>query len=491
MADQTPATPLGRTILDLNARPNTREWVPRRFEKLTALDERTVTREITFYIDFSRFPAEARPLKGNCLVVPLHRLERSSHAVTIATTDRYGELGRPTMKTERSLVVQGLEDKWREKLIGNAHAGELLASIARCVTPSRTRVPKILNLGGLIDPGRSAILDARDLARSSSMPEAQVREFVRDLTRWQDEYLLLIEIPTEWLVDERIIVTLRYNQDIQQAARVSLRTFVGTIRKLLGGSVSFGFNVSANRVADAQSGHISLSAPAGFRVIGAALRVNYRRRDDGADPLTVWYRDDDRLPTEAHVHVDTEGRSIQSANFMASFYAYKTGYFLETLIASWILFGIMQVFYDRMSEASVNFNVAKAGLDSELTAALILLLPAVVVTLITQRDSHRVASRSFALVRVLLAASAVASLAAAAMLALRASPEFGRTAWFWCWLVTLVVAARLTLGALVHWWRSGKLRMAILSWIWFWEDTQTRKQLRDIPVPERGRWWSR
>ncbi len=508
-----------------------RKWIRRRIERIKVIDERTIERESTLILDLGQIPVEALPYrtKSHTLVLPVDRLERSTHMVTNIRVVGGNGTTVPTHNQERDVIVEGLKTKWME-VVPQSTLGmmegllrrqpdglPLLARIFAVVyAMTHTEQHQLADgdqpveqealadgdetAGGDEPAERQSFLQTwRQLSRSDGdrieeciddaqrnplngrkLSKTQVGQLLGDLRRWQKSYLLLLELPAECLRDHRVTVTFRKSETIPGLTifgRRPIRSAIALFRKLVGGTLSSALQFSVRRaVGTAESTHILVTAPDGFRAVDGRLRVVYRPSAD-LEPVIVNYRDNHRLPSVAHVHVDTEGVPVESASFIVSFYAYKTGFFVESLIASWVLWGIVQVFYDRVSH--VGFDYGKAGLSAPLSAAIILLLPAAVVTLITQRDSHRVASKCFAIPRFLLASDAIATTGAASMLALGASHNVSRWGWFAALLTTQVVAARLTLGALVHEYRVSRGRSWIYRNYWALFDLQARRDLNE------------
>jgi hypothetical protein len=431
------------------------------------LDDRLVAREVKFFLDFTEIPPDDLPLlDAETMLVPLHRLNRHANANTQALVDNFGELGRPVAGVERSLVAAGLEARWRRK--NSAFGADLTEIVSECISHPTSGAPKLADSLHISEPLSAKLQRADRAAQEAVLAGQDLKDYKRDLVRWQEEYLLLVELPTSLLNSNRIVVTLRYEQTLEDDRRIGIKqAFVALRRVLFGSLASMSFRIPVGRVVDAESGHVTLAAPPGFRVVGAALRIDYRTDDPDA-PIPRWYRDRDRLPSEAHVVVDSQGRPIQSARFMASIYSFKIGFLTESLIASWLLVAIVQLFYNRAS--SSGFVPSNEHVDSNVAAAFILLMPAAVVTLITQRDGHRIAARCFALPRLLLAASAFASVSCAAMIALEVGGRVAQDGWFSCSLVAWSVAIRISIGYLVHWYRSSYLRYWLRTPIWVWED---------------------
>jgi hypothetical protein len=472
------ANPLGRTLLGLADRRTSRRWIRRRVDRVVVLDERTLTREVTLYCDLSRVPPADRPFKDSqTLILPIDRLPRREHVVTTAQVFGTGELMRPTRDRERALVTQGLREHWSD-VLQESTLDLIEETIRTPLLQLRFFARRKMRKSGAYDSVEDRAFKCAEHAdRHSERPlsAAQRRSLLSDVVRWQKDYLLLIELPIRLLDNDRVVVVVTMVEPIPgvrvfESGAFHFRRFLLLFRKAIGGSLSWAVKIAARRtIGVAESSHVNVEAPEGFRAVEGRLRVKYRvpgkhgSKKNGVEKGLVNYRDDDRLPGTAHVFVETTPFRVDEAWFIVSFYSYKTGFFTESLVASWVLFAVQWIFYDRVAQHGFVSAATTAGFDSALSAALILLLPAAVVTLISQRDSHRIASKCFAVVRFLLAMSAISSVAAASMLALQVSPAVGR----WGWRVTLwvsgVVAIRLTVGAMVHIWRTSRIRGWIFS----------------------------
>lgn len=346
-------------------------------------------------------------------------------------------------------MTEGLFDKWSRR--GVPH--DVLARVAEAIdiSPPGPAVP-FVSAGP--DLGQVEALKCAGLASAAGVDRADTYDFYRDIRRWQAKYLLLVEVPLGSLTSDRFVLALSYAESIPALTLFgdgwpSARRLFAVTRKVVAGSMSWGMRIPAPSVVDADTSHISIEAPSGFRAIDCALRVESVGPD--GRKLATWHRDDDWLRSAAHSIVRTEERRVTSADFMVNFYAYRTGFFLESLVSSLVLFGVLEVFYLRL--AKVHFVVQSAGLDSNLAAAVVLLVPAAVVALVSQRDAHRVASRAFALGRFLLALAAAANLAAATVLAMAPSREIADATFMVAAWTAGVAAGRLILGSVVHVWR--------------------------------------
>jgi hypothetical protein len=516
------AKPLGVRVLALSQPEVRTTWVRRRIERIRVVDEQTVDRESTLIIDLSEIPVSELPYDpiSQTLVLPVDRLERGEHMVTDVEAIGCDSCTVPTRSYERDLVVEDFHSRWettlpaptlkmmartlREKpdrLPLLARVIVVLVGMIKSFRAKRSRrvplVSRLRTAGGwralseswqkLSKSPRTKAQDCADnavenLPEGVELSDIQIGTLLVELEDWQRNALLLVELGRESLRDHRrLMIVLQSSETIPTLTvfgQHPFRAAFARLRKLMGGSLSSALQFSALRaVGTARSTHIMVEVPEGFRAVDGRLRVEYEPSDDKI--VEVVYRDFHRLPSVSHIHMEAEESTlVRDATFIVSFYAYRTGFFYESLIASWILWGIIQVFYDRV--ASVNFAYPKAHFDDPLAAALILLVPAALVTLITQRDSHRTASGCYALPRFLLAVDAIATTAAASTLALgRVELHISTKVWQAALLTTQIVAARLTLGALVHEFRVSRGRSWLFRPYWAIYDMQQMRELKE------------
>lgn len=194
------------------------------------------------------------------------------------------------------------------------------------------------------------------------------------------------------------------------------------------------------------------------------------------------YREDDRLRSSAHIFLPNHPYFVREATLVTNFYAYKSGLLVQTLFSTLILWGVVQAFYDRI--AAARFYISGAGIVEAYAAPLILLLPAAVATIVTQRDSHRIASRCSILPRFFAAAASTASAGAAIMLALDVPPDVARPGWRAALLVTQVAAARMAICYVVHLYRTSRLRAWLHDGVDAVTDSEDQERLLRYP-PDR------
>jgi len=455
--------PLGRRVLDFAVPAMSQQWLKRRVEQLHLINDRTVQRRVTFEVDLGGLPQARLPIDNRGVYfLPLTRLDRQSNTSCEVVAEGFRELHRATLAAERRLVCDGLTSRWAEAGFGEGTIKLIEQAVLE--PPARGRAL----LGGQQAPATilaDLVNTAREDTQHSRPPSSEViLSLLRDVERWQRRHLLIAEVPAEAFQNGQAVLVLTYQDAVSEQPLVSsildfrFRRYFGLIRKVLAGSMSSSLRIPVPGVGDSESAHVTLTAPPGFRAVDAALRVV-----DAQSEVALWFRDDNRLPASAHVTFHSRGRLIRDAQFLVSFYSYKTGFFIESLISSIVLWILLQITYDRLAHLRFDLPRFNATANPLSGVILVLLLPALIVVLITQRDQHRLASRCFAIPRLLLVISSLGSIAAATSLTLQVSPGTARDVWRVAVIVAAAVAIRTTLSALVHLWRLSLIRNTLVA----------------------------
>lgn len=466
---------LGLRLLEFAHPSSSKLWMRRRIEEIEVRDDRTISRRVTFHIDVRPVDPEKLPLEhrvgsilapgsgatfddhgGNprevALLVPLGRFDRRFHMVS--SIECCGnQLTRPTRVRERQLVEEALRAKWSDPLLSEGTFK--LAALALRAHRLAAWVPKPISE---VNESETLLLRFCESAAKDGFNEDDVYRLWIDLVRWQRSFLLVAELPSSYLKDGRAVISLAYSSPmpslyVVHGGRIDFKRLRQRARKIVAGTLSVPFTISVRgAIESAESAHVSVAAPPGFRVVGG--RLTYKYDENGTKKTeTLWDRDN--LPTTAHFTVRTEKRRVLEAQCVASFYAYKTGFFMESLLSSLALFGILLTFYTQISR--VGF-ADLSRLNSNLSAGIVLLLPALVVTLVTQRDSHRVASKCLAIPRLSLIGSVMANVAASLTIALEVRPTTARLVWSVAIWVSGLVALRFVISSWVHAWRISRTR---------------------------------
>lgn len=552
-------------------RPNVHHWVRRRVDSIAVLDEATVSHEIVYFLDLSRFDRSQWPAgdTAGCVQIPIERRPRRTHIVTSVMAPGLGELVRPIGQRERACVLEGLQEKWggeedldwaRIETVLSTPLGELKYAYRgqkrRDLKLSRAfnrqsrrelratrradllRETKAILVGltkrllgrtgaseGPTDVGGGRIArrdvktqylkarselkrqraDVRELFRKQSFERwvtgrvafecaeplyrqdrKKGEQFGADLARWLRNYMLLVEIPdSAFLSDHKAIITVRYEESIPSRRLRESRSFrvlwfrsFLLLTKLAGGSVSTALSLSVRAgVGTAESSHFSIVAPPGFRSIDNRLEVKYGGYDE-----QVVYRDDDNLPSTGHIHLARDPHFVEEANLIFNAYTYKSGFFIESLVSSWLILAVVLPYFLTIRHAGfvLNPKTGAGPLHSEIAAGIILFLPTVVVAVITQRDRSRIASRCFAVPRLVLTLSALAAGAGAMTIALDVSVADTRTTWTIAVWVVIGAAIRLSIGAIVHIYRCSYIRLWALKRKWARDDKKDRDLLARV-----------
>jgi hypothetical protein len=453
----------GERVLRLDARPYRRNWVRRRIDELTLTDERTIQHTVTYELDFTGCGSEDLPLSvdGSTLLLPLERLPRNRHVITRVLYGDGREAMRPTHHLERRLVVNTVKDRWLPRNLPPASWALVEEALTTPVRRLPRRVAKRLEVVDLEDLiGGACVL--------SLLAEDEQVDLAAEMRRWATSYLLLVELPREIWGTKQFSLRLQYADSIESRKIVDgdgvhPRALLRAVTKVLGGTLSFRFSVKARPgVGTAESSHFVVNAPVGFQAIEVRVGVTWELPT--GESVSQLYWDDDVVPSAAHVQVPNHKHYVKRATLIAHFYSYKSGLLVQTLVATWILCGIVSAFYWEASKT--HFAIAHVTMfESVYTAPLLLLLPAAVATIVTQSDAHRLLSRSAVLPRLFAVMAAAAAALAAALLAFtNVGPPVSRILWRVSLGLAIVSASRMTLSYGLHLYRTSRLRhWAVLS----------------------------
>lgn len=290
----------------------------------------------------------------------------------------------------------------------------------------------VARLFGLITPeeylGQTIVSEGLRIFNGDSKKAREVHEQVAD---WSTKYLLIALIPVESLRTPTVVritslqsvpgSTALANQKREPHQKASRRSVIAhTIRRVLGGSISWGTVIPINGVDRATSHHVNAHAPSGFFVNDAALRI------ERSGDYTAWICDDDRLPSAGHVFcpADTTPGKSRSAIFTDEHFAVKAGVLAESLVLSLVAAAIVGFMTMRMRH--LGFDVRKLKDSSGQMASVILLLPGVLITFITYRESNRVAQHALTATRITLLLQALGLLGCVLPLALAMGPDAAR-----------------------------------------------------------------
>jgi hypothetical protein len=147
-------------------------------------------------------------------------------------------------------------------------------------------------------------------------------------------------------------------------------------------------------------------------------------------------------------------------------YSNKTGFFFESLFISIFTSALLIIF--SLSFEAHGFMLMSGEiipLNGDFVAGLVLLFPALAVTIIIQRDSHRLESRTFAVQRLFVLVVAISSAAASLPITLGVSEDDARRYWYTAAITCWILTARIVLSSLIHSWRISHARHRIsMKW---------------------------
>lgn len=475
---------VGELVLKLARRMNQHQWLSRRADQMLLEHERTVRHKVDVFVDIRGIDPRDLPRHANhpdVLLLPIYRLPRANHILATASVQGLGELNRPTMQEERSLVCAGLADKWTP-IVSDTVLEMLLTVVAeqpreKWIDTPDSNVPPLPNeqMVRLMRPfvrERQRKLGDRVLEEDTETRRIAV-DLLLDASRWFHQYLMIVELPEACLRHGTTIISIEYLEPLLRKAVHYYRkpqsseepkeswgdrvyrwwkNIALLSKNLVAGSYSVPLRIPVRtNIGTAMSTHISLEAPEGVRVIDAVVMVDYgiltpRKR--------VSYPNDGLVPELAHVYVGHRSTRVHHAEFRASLYAYKSGFAIQAAIASLLLVALVAVTWWRVAEFHYNFQSA-GSFAQDATALLLLVVPAVIAA-ITQIDSHRATSRCLYVPRVLLSLSVISVLGTAGLVAFGANGTAATAGWPTALIITAAIAFRLNASFVTQWIRTSR-----------------------------------
>lgn len=445
-------------------------------------DDRSLVQSIDLHIDLRYIDDHliphsfgSGPDHDSGLLLPLMRLDRHRHTAIEVLDGTGAQIARLNRDEERRLIADGIT----HQTLGADHPDfpEIHRAIhayidsAAPVTerpPNSPIVARFLQLVRWLVRSLTALLPVHDSESPSSdrkpltpreaivarLAELDVSSdklirLLEDLDEYRAVHLLIADVPVQHSLPTGFVMTLRYTASVP----IKKRSPVLILRRLIAGSLSWGTEIPIRAVGSSGSRHINVWAPRGFKVIDSGLVA---RREIGHLHWNTWHFDDDRLPIAAHVVVTSKDfRYATEPKFCVNFYSNKSGFFLESwLLSVAVALGILAfTIHLQYTEFDTSAKSTSSIIDSNFAATLLLLFPAIAVTIGGQRDEHRLASRTFALTRFFLFSMGIASAMCSLPFVFEMEASDARPVWYTGAWICFLVAIRLTVGGVNHLWR--------------------------------------
>ena len=419
-----------REILELAY--DRQSWIGRRVEHVELIDDRTIQQITELHIDLREKGWAVDDSQNSTVLLPVMRLSRDSH-VTVSVMNATGELlPRPSRRKEREVVAAGILDGLD---VGLDLLEEFINYIDSPLTSSNSEENQIAREA----KAYKLLLEVATRTKADRRKLFDIRARMDDFSV---DRLVLAEFPAS-------VLQMPSVTRLQQTRSLPVRSLRAKFYRAFLGTLSMGAWIEAPGAMTAKSFHIIARAPAGFRIEDMKLEVTHGVEGE-QKPLCSY--DDDHQLSIGHTCISVpEGLVAPSARCRIHFYSNKTGFFFESLLIAILTSILLAVFTTHLRNNG--FEFAEPIVDADFAASLVLLFPVLAITIVTQRDAHRLASMAFAAQRLFVAAIAVAAAAASIPIALILDP--GRATLWWygsaaiCWLAT----TRVIFVSTIHAWR--------------------------------------
>ncbi len=494
-------------ILRLAVRPKIQKWIVRREEQIHVVSERTLRRRSTLDLDLSRIsPVEEWPRSGDTLLLPIQRLSRRVHTVMEVRSPTMRTIHRAGFLQERTYVIDGLQARWQHRV-----SPDHMAELGKMLMAPGSDPSRLVTFQDERDNYRSLYRIAKHAQEAHGLSDVRAVVFIRDVLKWLENYLLIVEVPIRKLKDGRITITLEYIESIPRRQLFGsgfARRLVLFISRILGGTFSLGFTVPLRHViGGAESVHVQLAPTPGFRSIDSRINVEYfspadaisppeeqglvqevlARTWSGGPPVQV-FRDDAGVPESAHLYVRETPLAVSDASLIVSLYAYRSGFIVEAVAGSLLIFALTTTYFLRVMGHHWNIVTSFGHGVSSYAAALVPVVVAAVVTVVTNRDGARVQSKCFGLARFLLAVSGAAAMTLGILLALDdTAGQVVPVVWWIIECLTGLVALRLLVSLVIHSYRISEWRRWLYRQSWAVRDRQVQKELNFLEQFARAR----
>jgi hypothetical protein len=360
------------------------------------------------------------------------KLRRDS-SVDNTVVDASGSLiPRPPRSLEREVIARGV---FGGLALTDSAVSDILKYLDSTLEVGESQGPGVeegSSLNPLIERAFLDVIANTDLGNA----ELKERLFTAQLRlkEFRSSHILLAEFDSSVLCHPIVV-------QLSQTRSLPPRSWSAKYHRFFFGTLSMGSWIETPGAMTAESFHVILKAPQGFRVEDMTLDVN-----DG-ETLVISEADNDHQLSIGHAYVTVPSTlTSPEARCRMHFYSNKTGFFSESAAIAVVTSSLLGIFTYHFS--TKNFNLITTGqheqvVDANFAASLSLLLPAVAITIATQRDGHRLASMALATQRIFVLVVAVSAAAASLPIALQLSPVSARIWWFTaavlCWLASLRV----------------------------------------------------
>jgi hypothetical protein len=438
----------GEFVEDLSS--NFPDWIRRRVDNVYFESDRSIRREIELHLDLSKHSntklLDHKHFSANDIPLPLLHLNRSERSSFTVRTRDGSRVPFANMQLERRLVADALAQKYVKQ--GSVEtAAEQIFNLIEPLPPvpiSYTPGTRRLLEAAMDNHGGSRL--TRVTLSAAAIDRTMIDDAADDIAKWQESYLLVALIPRTALTDGACVMTITYVQSVAADLNNLVLTALKWLRRITAGTMSWGarFPIDDHR---AESQHVNTFAPADYTMIETSLKVS---KDDGT---YRWITDDDLLPTGGHVFWKMEHDHSEGLLGVKIFAPRSNGMLPESFLFSVTVVLTLSLFTKAFSDRHFDYE----QFDPNFAAATLLLIPAVVISILTYRESSRVAAHATALARFTLVVQAVAIAACASPFAFKMVAHQAEHAWYSAYFVAMAACARQIVCCIFHWFQMTKV----------------------------------
>jgi len=424
-----------------------KEWVQRRVESVSFVDDRTIHRETTVQFDAGRVELIHLPwISTTAALVPLALLQRHPHRSLTVTDEAGHEQSRLTRGEERCLVADGVV-----RLLHSLASKELRPFVPAHAFEQETRsvLTSVEFEQDTYSGRREAVrLRAEDLASRSGLIEGY-HPFRQTLILLLENYILtvLIELPRR----SRRTCKYTYTEELPPLTKTVPRRITRFLVGAAAGPVSF----STPSAGEAENYLLEILPPSDFEIVDTELIVEtsggrLRRVDD--------------LATNSSAHISLDNSAVMATGAAAAaahLYSSVTGAERTAAVSATVV--ALTLALTRYHLSTHHWDMAQAFDRSAATTAAIL-VPGAIATLLVRDAEHRKVAEILFPLRFFLSLAALCSYVCAVAVSANLATSSLHTIWNGATLVATVASLRLWELLALQTWRLSARRQRFRTW---------------------------
>lgn len=388
-----------------------REWIHRRTETVSVLDESSIHKRVTFDLTVPRVVrGRVQVDRGILPFVPLTLLPK----LKLRNFDMTDAAGRrlPILTTaENGRVAAQTLRIYAESVLGRPPGVPVATDLALIATSTGDQLRGAMNR--MLEPQGSA-----DEADRRALIEAE--EFLSLLVDLGANFLLAVVADPR--PGERQLLKFSYDAEGRRG-NLPARSWFATRM----GWMPADFSITTEGAVDASSYHVEIVAPADVEIVAAELHANGQTLDFEGGGVA-----------RAHLHTDMPVQAYPTPYARARFRVVRTGFLYGALFTAALTTALLWLGRVRLDQLTTSI---------EASSALLLILPGLLAAYLARPGEHALATSVLVGVRWMLVISALCALVGAAVLAAHLPPRSLR--FVWDFVGTLSVLSLVGLGSAV------------------------------------------